>query len=178
MRFECPDPTPGNCLASQYAAIRPVESQLGFWLNQLRNEFSATARCVSTGQKQEIGEEVEWASGDSLNYGGLGRMIDADISELLATTQLVASSLLPIEDLTTVSMVHAGSNSCQCPTRIQNVLKLISAATRTATGTPSRKAGLNFQVLTVCTAFSSRPAARDFNTAGSEYSGRTVNFPS
>ena len=62
-------------------------------LNQLRNEFLATARRVATRKNQAIGEVVEWASGGAFKYGDIGRMTEADMPKLLAATELVTSSL-------------------------------------------------------------------------------------
>jgi len=62
-------------------------------LNQLRNEFLATARRVATRKNQAIGEVVEWASRGAFKYGDIGRMTEADIPILLAATELVTSSL-------------------------------------------------------------------------------------
>ena len=62
-------------------------------LNQLRNEFLATARRMATRKNQAIGEIVEWASRGAFKYGDIGRMTDADIPKLLAATELVTASL-------------------------------------------------------------------------------------
>jgi hypothetical protein len=68
-------------------------SHPGSGLNQLRNEFLATARRVATRNNQAIGEVVEWASHGTFKYSDIGRMSEADIPKLLAATELVASSL-------------------------------------------------------------------------------------
>jgi len=65
----------------------------GSGLNQLRNEFLATARRMATRKNQAIGEIVEWASRGAFKYGDIGRMTDADIPKLLAATELVTASL-------------------------------------------------------------------------------------
>jgi hypothetical protein len=62
-------------------------------LNQLRNEFLATARRVATRKNQAIGEVAEWASRGAFKYGDIGRMTEADIPKLLAATELMASAL-------------------------------------------------------------------------------------
>src|SRR5207245_9674831 len=49
----------------------------------------------------------------------------------------------------------------------QNNRKVTSTLTRTGTGEPLRMAGLNFQVRTDSTAFSSRPRPRGFTTRSS-----------
>jgi hypothetical protein len=61
--------------------------------NQLRNEFLAAARRVATTKKQGIGEVVEWASGGTFKYGDVDRMTEADIPNLRAATELMASAL-------------------------------------------------------------------------------------
>jgi hypothetical protein len=61
--------------------------------NQLRNEFLTAARRVATTKKQAIGEVVEWASGGVFKYGDVGRMTEADIPNLRAATELMASAL-------------------------------------------------------------------------------------
>jgi hypothetical protein len=68
-------------------------SHRGSGLNQLRNEFLATARRVATRKNQAIGEVVEWASRGAFKYGDIGRMTEADIPKLLAATEFVTSSL-------------------------------------------------------------------------------------
>ena len=62
-------------------------------LNQLRNEFLATARRVATTKKQAIGDVVEWASGGSFKYGDIGRMTQAGVSKLRSATDLLASAM-------------------------------------------------------------------------------------
>ena len=62
-------------------------------LNQLRNEFLATARRMATRKNQAIGEVVEWASRGAFKYGDIGRMTEADIPKLLAATELLTASL-------------------------------------------------------------------------------------
>jgi hypothetical protein len=59
--------------------------------NQLRNEFLTAARRVATARKQAIGEVVAWASGGTFKYGDVGRMTEADIPNLRAATDLIAS---------------------------------------------------------------------------------------
>jgi hypothetical protein len=61
-------------------------------LNQLRNEFLATARRVATRKNQAIGDVVEWASGGVFKYGDVGRMTEADFPKLRAATELMASA--------------------------------------------------------------------------------------
>ncbi len=62
-------------------------------LNQLRNEFLATARRVATTKKRAIGDVVEWASGGSFKYGDIGRMTQADLSKLRSATDLLALAM-------------------------------------------------------------------------------------
>ena len=62
-------------------------------LNQLRNEFLATARRVATRKNQAIGEVVEWASGGAFKYGDVGRMTEADVLKLRTATELMASAV-------------------------------------------------------------------------------------
>jgi hypothetical protein len=88
--------SPANGVASAHAGNNGNNgngSHRGSGLNQLRNEFLATARRVATRKNQPIGEVVEWASGGAFKYGDIGRMTEADIPKLLAATELVTSSL-------------------------------------------------------------------------------------
>jgi len=88
--------SPANGAASAHARNNGNNgngSHRGSGLNQLRNEFLATARRVATRKNQAIGEVVEWASRGAFKYGDLGRMTEADIPKLLAATELVTSSL-------------------------------------------------------------------------------------
>ena len=62
-------------------------------LNQLRNEFLATARRVATTKKQAIGHVVEWTSGGTFKYGDIGRMTQADVSKLRSATDILASAM-------------------------------------------------------------------------------------
>jgi hypothetical protein len=71
----------------------PNNGKEGSGFNQLRNEFLTAARRVATTKKQGIGEVVEWASGGTFKYGDIGRMTEADITNLRAATELLASTL-------------------------------------------------------------------------------------
>jgi hypothetical protein len=88
--------SPANGAASAHAGNNGNNgngSHHGSGLDQLRNEFLATARRVATRKNQAIGEVVEWAGGGAFKYGDIGRMTEADIPKLLAASELVTSSL-------------------------------------------------------------------------------------
>jgi len=85
--------SPANKVASAHAGNNGNGSHRGSGLNQLRNEFLATARRVATRKNQAIGEVVEWASRGAFKYGDIGRMTDTDIQKLLAATERVTASL-------------------------------------------------------------------------------------
>jgi hypothetical protein len=85
--------SPANGAVSPAARNNGNASHADSGLNQLRNEFLATARRVATRKNQAIGEVIEWASHGAFKHGDIGRMTEADLPKLLAATELVTSSL-------------------------------------------------------------------------------------
>jgi hypothetical protein len=88
--------SPVNGAASAYAGNNGNNgngSHRDSGLNQLRNEFLATARRVATRKNQAIGEVIEWASRGAFKYGDIGRMTQADVSKLRSATDLLASAM-------------------------------------------------------------------------------------
>ena len=87
--------SPANGAASAHAGKNGNNgngSHRSSGLNQLRNEFLATARRVATRKNQAIGEVVEWASRGVFKYGDVGHLTESDIPKLRAATQLMAST--------------------------------------------------------------------------------------
>lgn len=67
-------------------------SSAGNGLNQLRNEFLMTARRVATATKRPIGDVIEQATGGALKYGDIGRLTEADVPELRAAIEQLATA--------------------------------------------------------------------------------------